>query len=77
MFKFIHKYLKDNQLKMIKWKLLHYIIPRKNLLHIWTLSSNEKCNVCDVVEDYNHFFIQCKYLEQFRVKTKELFLHLS
>lgn len=77
MFKYIHKYLKDNKLKMIKWKLLHYILPCKQLLHIWRISNNEKCNVCDVVEDYNHFFIQCKYLEQFWVKIKELFLHLN
>ena len=63
--KFIHNYLKDNKLKMCRWKLLHFILPNKVLLKQWKISHNSTCNFCNVTEDYKHFFVTCHFLDEF------------
>ena len=60
MFFFMFTYLKENKLRVFKWKLLQYIIPTQQLLFKWKIASNNLCNFCKTEEDYLHFFITCK-----------------
>ena len=50
---------------MLRWKLLHFILPCKVLLFQWKISSDAACNYCNRIENYEHFFISCTYLQEF------------
>ena len=54
---FISHYLKENKLKIFRWKLLQYIIPTKKLLMKWRIANNSQCNFSGQDEDYLHYFI--------------------
>ena len=69
---FIFHYLKENKLKIFRWKLLHFILPCKQLLFRWHITANDKCNVCNITEDYEHLFVNCQYLTTFWSKIKNL-----
>ena len=64
-FLFIFYYLDEPKYKIFKWKILHYILPCKQLLLMWKLVDSSLCNVCNELENYEHFFITCKYFENF------------
>ena len=53
---FIFNYLSENKLKVFRWKLLHFIIPTKKLLLKWKVMNNSLCNLCNIVEDFSHYF---------------------
>ena len=72
MLNFIFTYLKDNRLKIFKWKLLHHILPCKQLLFQWKIKEDSKCDLCNVTEDYKHFFLECRYFKTFWEKIKIL-----
>ena len=55
----------DNRVKQFRYKLIHKIIPSKELRFIWKISSNPLCNVCNVTESYSHLFIECKEIQNF------------
>ena len=38
----------------------------------WKISTDSLCNVCKVEEDYDHFFMSCKYLDIFWNKINEM-----
>jgi hypothetical protein len=38
----------------------------------WKISTDSLCNVCKVKEDYDHFFMSCKYLDIFWNKINEM-----
>jgi hypothetical protein len=59
---FIFNYLSENKLKVFRWKLLHFIIPTKKLLLKWKIMKNSLCNLCNLVEDYSHYFRKIKEL---------------
>ena len=66
LYSFIFHYLKENKLKIFRWKLLQYIIPtRKLLLMKWKIANNSQCNFCGQDEDYLLYFISCYYLKDF------------
>ena len=65
LYEFIFKILLENKLKIFRWKLLQFIIPTKSHLFKWKISTDSLCNVCKVEEDYDHFFMSCKYLDIF------------
>jgi hypothetical protein len=46
-------------------KLIHNIIPCKEKLFTWKLTADNKCNACGVLEDYQHFFIECTIVQPF------------
>ena len=50
----------DNRIKQFKFKLIHDILATKQNLFKWKIETNPNCNICKVVEDYEHFFITCK-----------------
>ena len=74
---FIFYKLKDNKLKIFRWKLLHYILPCKVLLHQWKIATNNTCDFCNQVDDYEHFFVNCPYLSEFWGKFKILLVKLK
>jgi hypothetical protein len=60
------------KLKIFRWKLLQFIIPTKSHLFKWKISADSLCNVCKVEEDYDHFFMLCKYLDIFWNNINEM-----
>lgn len=76
---FIFEYLEDNRLKMFRYKLIHYILPCGDQLYKWKISSSDLCPVCNVKDDYEHFFISCKLNKCFLNKINNLlkFLHIN
>ena len=65
LYSFLFHYLKENKLKIFRWKLLQYIIPTRKLLMKWKIVNNSQCNLCGQDEDYLHYFISCSYLKDF------------
>jgi hypothetical protein len=55
--------LLEYKLKIFRWKLLQFNIPTKSYLLKWKISTDSLCNVCKVEENYDHFFMSCKYLD--------------
>ena len=72
LYQFIFKILLENKLKIFRWKLLQFIIPTKSHLFKWKISTDSLCNVCKVEEDYDHFFMSCKYLDIFWNRINEM-----
>ena len=46
---------------MYKWKLIHFILPCKELLKQWRIVNDSDCQVCKETENYKHFYFDCKY----------------
>ena len=58
---FVFFFLDENKFKMFRWKLLHFILPCNVNLKQWKIINTDKCNFCQQIEDYSHFFIHCSY----------------
>ena len=72
---FISDNLRENKLKIFRWKILHFILPNKKLLYQWKITDTQLCNFCNVEENYSHFFIECKFLEPYWKDIKSLLEH--
>ena len=70
----IHKF-NDNRVKQFKLKLIHKIIPSKEVRFTWKIASDQLCNTCQVKENYKHLFIDCKEITIFWQKINEMFTH--
>ena len=70
--KFIHQNLVENKHKMMRWKLLHNILPCKTLLKQWKICDNSVCNYCNEIENYEHYFLKCKYFKDLWGKIYEI-----
>jgi hypothetical protein len=57
--------MKENKCKVYKWKLIHYILPCKEVLFKWHIATNNLCNNCQIVENDERFFFEYKRLETF------------
>ena len=44
MLKFTFHHLKENKLKIFRWKLLHFILPCKQLLYQWKIGHTPLCD---------------------------------
>ena len=75
--KFTFTFLKINKLKTFKWKLLHFILPCKEMLHRWKISDSNLCSFCQAKEDYKHFFISCSYNKTYWMKINKLLKYLQ
>jgi hypothetical protein len=64
---FIFNYLRENKLKVFRWKLLQFIIPTKK----WKIMENSLCNLCNIEEDDSHYFTT--FFKEFWGKIKEVF----
>ena len=49
---------------MFRWKLLHYILPSKEMLTIWKITDSNSCNFCNQKEDNEHLFLKCPYKKE-------------
>ena len=65
LYSFIFIFLKENKLKEFRWKLLQFIVPTKVLLHKWKIADSNLGHICNIEEDYYHYFIACDYLSNF------------
>jgi hypothetical protein len=64
----INKTSIDNRIKQFKFKLIHDILAIKQNLFTWKIESNPHCNICQDVENYEHFFIECNAVKPFLEK---------
>ena len=56
--------LQTNKLKEFRFKLINAILPCKQILFKWKLTETPLCELCKVVESYNHLFIECPIVQQ-------------
>ena len=70
---FVFHGLEENKYKIFRWKLFNKILPTKLYLYKWKIKTDPLCNHCNVIDDYEHFFVKCKYFEQFKTIMAELF----
>ena len=56
--------LQTNKLKEYGFKLINAILPCKQILFKWKLTETLLCELCKVVENYNHLFIECPIVQQ-------------
>ena len=63
MLKFIFHHHKENKLQIFRWKLLHFILPCKQLLYQWKIEKTPLCDTCHIIDVYEHYFISCKSLD--------------
>jgi hypothetical protein len=57
---FVFRNMKENKFKVYKWKLIHYILPCKELLFKWHITTNNLCNYWTftfVIIDFSLFII--------------------
>ena len=64
-FQFIFHTLKDNKLKMFRWKLAHKILVNTENLYKWKIATSPLCKICKQTDNYNHFFIDCNFVSNF------------
>ena len=69
----LNKTLPDNKIKQFKYKAIHRILATNANLFKWNIVNSPLCKLCNEVEDYEHFFIHCKYLDTFWSKVDNTF----
>ena len=71
--------IKDSysNIKIYKWKLLNNILPNKILLNRWGIYNTNVCSFCNVIENYEHYFITCAYLATFWDRITEAFMKIG
>ena len=57
MFKIKNRIL--NKIGHFQFNLIYNLIPCKKNLRKWNLIESDKCDFCNCLEDYNHFFVSC------------------
>ena len=64
---------------------MYNLVCCKKNLHKWKLSDSDKCSICNCIDDYDHFFVKCKYNKTFWTRfskyiqefTKDYNFHIS
>ena len=54
-----------NKIGNFQYNLMYNLVCCKKNLHKWKLSDSDKCNICNCIDDYDHFFVKCKYNKTF------------
>ncbi len=54
----------EARLRLLHWKILHNIYPTKILLKKMNIVDSEYCTRCNVIEDTEHFFYNCKEVKE-------------
>ena len=73
---FTFNYLELNKLKIFKWKLIHFILPCKELLKQWRIVNNSDCLVCKEKENYKYVYFDCKYSKTYWQEVKKMTTNL-
>ena len=63
-----------NRIKQFKYKLIHKIIPSKEVRFKWKMSPSPCCNICNLTESYEHLFIRCPIVTANWLKLHNLLL---
>ena len=68
-----------NKLKIFKWKLISYILPNQEQLFRWKISQSPDCPICNKIDNYQHFFLDCRTTLEFWKIVREKFkiLHFT
>ena len=69
----LHKATYSNDVKQFKYKLVNNIISTNLNLFTWNLKESPLCLLCNELEDYNHFFVTCRFLNNFWKKVNTTF----
>lgn len=51
--------LKENKLSQFNFKPLHNILPNMKQLVTWKIMQDDKCILCNMVEDAEHLYTRC------------------
>lgn len=62
-YKFINS-LYDNKIKQFKYKLVNRIFPSKEIRFKWKMETNPNCSICNVIETYEHVFVDCPVIAE-------------
>ena len=54
-----------NKIDHFQYNLMYNLVFCKKNLHKWKISDSDKCNICNCIDDYDHFFVKCKYNKTF------------
>ena len=54
-----HKATKESRLRLLHFKILHNIYPTNILLHKMKVKASPLCQVCQVPDFIEHFFVDC------------------
>lgn len=63
----------DNRIKQFKYKAIHRILATNENLYKWKILNTSDCKFCNNNENYEHFFIECAYLDIFWGKIDTTF----
>ena len=56
---------RETNLQSFQYRVLHRVITCRKKLHEMKLVDNPKCTVCPDIDNLQHFFVQCKYVNIF------------
>lgn len=65
--------ISDNRIKQYKYKTINRIFPCRNIRWMWKMENSPNCLNCNVIEDYDHVFIECAHVQLYWSKILELF----
>ena len=54
-----------NKLKIYRWKLTSNILPNQEKLYVWKISQTSMGPLCNCMDTYQHFFLECKLVIDF------------
>ena len=69
----IHFDLKRNDLRQFRFKLINAIMPGKEKLFHWRIATDQLCEYCKMIENYEHQYIDCPVLSILWTKINEAF----
>ena len=64
--------IRESKLREFNLKLLYNLLPVRSNLFKWGISNDDVCPTCNIKEDMNHAFIECKLIEPFIKHIKEI-----
>ena len=62
---------------MFRWKPFQKVLINNQILFKWKLRPDPLCNICNEIDNYDHFFTKCKYFENLRLKMHEIFTKIG
>ena len=65
--------IKRNEIRQFRYKLVNAILPCKQKLLKWRITTDDLCEVCKVTENYDHLFIECPILNGLWARVNEAF----
>ena len=69
--------LHDRKLCYFKYRVLHNILACRKHLFRWKIVDSPYCILCNEIDDYQHFFIDCKRLNNLKLEIEKLLAKLG